>query len=187
MRLPLTNETHVIELVDGQILTKDKKIRTEAGTEFQADREYQKIAVVERHKGTGKVGVGIVGGYGIKHGAIASSVSHDSHNIIVVGDNDEDMELAVNELIKSQGGYSVVSDHEVFDTLPLPIMGLMSDDGFQEIDSKMKRMKQKAQEMGVSKGIDPFITLSFMALTVIPEIRITPRGVYCVKENTFYK
>ena len=183
--LPLTAETHVIELVEGQILTKDKKIKTEAGTNFRADEQYQKIAVVERHKSTGKVGVGVVSGYGIRQGAIASSVSHDSHNIIVVGDNDEDMELAVKELVTSQGGYCVVSDHKVFDTLPLPIMGLMSDAGFFEVHSKLQRMIQKAREMGVAEGIDPFITLSFMALTVIPEIRITPRGVYSVKENKF--
>ena len=115
--------------------------------------------------------------YGIRGGAVASSVSHDSHNILVVGDNDEDMASAVNEIIKHQGGYSLVCDGNVYETLPLPVMGLMSEAGFSEVDRKLKRMIQKAHEMGVPEETDPFITLSFLALPVIPQIRITPWGV----------
>ena len=96
--------------------------------------------MVERHKATGKTGVGVVSGFGIQGGAIASSVSHDSHNIIVIGDNDEDMYLAVQELIRTQGGYTLVADHHVYDTLELPIMGLMSDAGFQYSHRKLERM-----------------------------------------------
>ena len=161
----------VIEMQEGQITTK-KQIKKFSGGKclFLSNAQYQKIAVIERHKSTGKTGVGIVSGFGIQKGAIASSVSHDSHNIIVIGDNDEDMVLAV---------------HKIFDTLELPVMGLMSDAGYQYNNHKLKNMINKAHEMGVGRGIDPFITLSFMALPVIPEVRITPRGVYDVLGGEF--
>ena len=177
----------VILAEEGQITTRKGTLKVSDGPcEFQSDDDYQKIAVVERHKATGKIGRGVIGGFGIRGGAIASSVSHDSHNIIVIGDNDEDMELAVRELIRTQGGYAIVENHKVFDTLALPVMGLMSDNGFEKDNATLKRMIQKAHEMGVKKGHDPFITLSFMALPVIPQIRITPRGVYDVENGSFY-
>ena len=177
----------VILSEEGQITTRKGILKaSEDRCEFQADDDYQKIAVVERHKATGKIGKGVIGGFGIRGGAIASSVSHDSHNIIVIGDNDEDMELAVRELIRTQGGYTIVENHKVFDTLALPVMGLMSDNGFEKDNATLKRMIQKAHAMGVKKGHDPFITLSFMALPVIPQIRITPRGVYDVENGSFY-
>lgn len=178
----------IIEMQDGQITTKKRRKKfSDEKCSFESDKEFQKIAVIERHKATGKTGVGIVSGFGIQGGAIASSVSHDSHNIIVIGDNDEDMKLAVEELIRTQGGYTIVSNHKVFDTLELPVMGLMSDAGYQYSNSKLKIMIDKAHQMGVGKGIDPFITLSFMALPVIPEIRITPRGIYDVLSGDFYR
>ena len=176
----------VIEMQDGQITTKKQiKKLAEGKCSFVSDEQLQKIAVIERHNATGKTGVGIVSGFGIRGGAIASSVSHDSHNIIVIGDNDKDMWLAVQELIRVQGGYTIVSDHRVFDTLELPVMGLMSDAGYQYSNRKLKTMIDKAHEMGVGRGVDPFITLSFMALPVIPEIRITPRGIYDVLSGEF--
>ena len=157
------------------------------GKYFAPDREYQKIAVIERHKNTGKMGVGIVKGYGICGGAIASSVSHDSHNIIVVGDNDHDMALAVKEMIRTQGGYTLVCSGEIYGTLPLPVMGLISDVGYERVNEALARMIPKAHEMGVKEGFDPFITLSFMALPVIPEIRVTPRGIYLVNEDSIIR
>ncbi|MDD3139921.1 MAG: adenine deaminase [Lachnospiraceae bacterium] len=178
-------EMHVIQMIDGQIGTRDVLVSIPKTDNFQADETFKKIAVIERHKGSGKVGVGIVSGFCIEHGAIASSVSHDSHNIIVIGDNDLDMELAVRELIHTQGGYTVVENGSVYDTLPLPIMGLMSDAGYLKVNEKLEIMIKKAHEMGVSENMDPFITLSFMALPVIPEIRITPRGVYDVRNSMF--
>lgn len=178
----------IIEMQDGQITTKKcRKKFSDKKCIFESDKEFQKIAVIERHKATGKTGVGIVSGFGIQGGAVASSVSHDSHNIIVIGDNDEDMKLAIEELIRTQGGYTIVSNHKVFDTLELPVMGLMSDAGYQYSNTKLKIMIDKAHQMGVGKGIDPFITLSFMALPVIPEIRITPRGIYDVLSGDFYR
>lgn len=181
-------KARVIEMLEKQIVTKDVLeevpwIETDGEKYFSADGEFQKIAVIERHKNTGKMGIGIVKGYGIRGGAIASSVSHDSHNIIVVGDNDHDMALAVKEMMRTQGGYTLVCNGEIYGTLPLPVMGLMSDAGYESVNEALARMIPKAHEMGVKEGFDPFITLSFMALPVIPEIRITPRGIYLVNED----
>lgn len=178
-----TKTTHVIEMEPQQIVTKDVPVSFARTDNFVPHDGYLKIAAVERHKNSGKIGVAVTRGYGIRGGAVASSVSHDSHNIIVIGDNDEDIALAVNEIIRVQGGYTVVEHGRVFDTLPLPIMGLMSDAGFENVNEKLKVMKDKAFEMGVSKEFDPFITLSFMALTVIPELRVTPRGLYKVSSG----
>lgn len=181
-------KAHVIQMLEKQIVTSDVVEEVpwkvlDGEKYFVPDGEHQKIAVIERHKNTGKMGVGIVKGYGIRGGAIASSVSHDSHNIIVVGDNDRDMALAVKEMMRTQGGYTLVRDGEIYGTLPLPVMGLMSDAGYESVNEALAKMIPKAHEMGVKDGFDPFITLSFMALPVIPEIRITPRGIYLVKED----
>ena len=169
---------------EGQITTKRLQVVLKRCSNFTGEKypEYQKIAVIERHKGSGKIGRGICQGYGIHGGAIASSVSHDSHNLIVIGDNDRDMCLAVNELIRLQGGFVLVQGGKVYDSLALPIMGLMCDCGFIEANTHLENMKQKAHEMGVPGGMDPFISMSFLALPVIPEIRITPRGL-CLVQN----
>ncbi len=179
------NSTPVIGLQDGQITTTYLKESFEKTDNFNcADHPgILKIAAVERHKNTGMIGVALCQGYGLKNGAVASSVSHDSHNIIAVGDNERDMALAVNEIRRVQGGYTVISDGEVYETLPLPIMGLMSDAGFENVQEKLSKMKKRASEMGVPETIDPFITLSFLALPVIPELRITPRGLCQVSEK----
>ena len=181
-------KARVIQMLEKQIVTKDVLeevpwIESDGEKYFAPDGEYQKIAVIERHKNTGKMGVGIVKGYGIRGGAIASSVSHDSHNIIVVGDNDRDMAIAVKEMMRTQGGYTLVCNGEIYGTLPLPVMGLMSDAGYESVNEALAKMIPKAHEMGVKEGFDPFITLSFMALPVIPQIRITPRGVYLTNED----
>ena len=178
---------HVIRMEEGQITTRDITVTDICQDDLEGNGILQKIAVVERHRGTGMTGVGFVKGFGIRCGAAASSVSHDSHNIIVIGDNDEDMELAVRELIRTQGGYTLIEKHQVYETLELPIMGLMTDMGFEKANEKLERMIRKAHEMGVPGGMDPFIALSFMALPVIPEIRITPRGIYSVTDSTFYR
>lgn len=183
LKLPLYGKyQHVIQMEEGQITTKDLVCQVPGDEEFKADGRFNKIAVIERHKGTGRTGVGILAGFGLSRGAIASSVSHDSHNIIVVGDNDDDMELAVNELIRTQGGYTIVENGAVSMTLALPIMGLMSDAGYENVNATLKKMLAKAHQMGVPEAMEPFITLSFMALPVIPELRITPRGLFCVSE-----
>lgn len=185
LQLEKTNKPfHVIQMIEGQIITKELILDDIPGEKyFEPNATYKKIAAIERHKNTGKVGVGVLTGFGITGGAIASSVSHDSHNIIVIGDNDHDMALAVNELIRSQGGYTIVEAGKVYETLELSIMGLISDAGYEYVNRTLGKMIKKAQEMGVSEKIDPFISLSFMALPVLPEIRITPRGLYNVLEN----
>ncbi len=186
--LPIQDEyTHVIGMVPGQIVTEDVTVRIDPTDNFVPQHGLLKIAAVERHKNSGKIGVAIAMGYGLKHGAIASSVSHDSHNIIVIGDNDEDMAIAVNEIIRSQGGYTVVENGKVFGTLSLPIMGLMSDIGYHNVQETLEKLITKAHEMNVPTNMDPFITLSFMALPVIPNLRITPRGLYHISGQGFTK
>lgn len=176
--LPIRHRiTHIIGLEAGQITTQDISVKIPNSANYKPKEDYLKIAAVERHFNTGKIGVAVAKGYGLHGGAVASSVSHDSHNIIVIGDNDEDMALAVNEIIRTQGGYTVVENGKVYKTLPLPIMGLMSDAGFEKVQEILQDMIKKAHRMGVPEKMDPFITLSFMALPVIPELRITPRGL----------
>ena len=175
----------VIRMIPGEILTERVDMilpGTENGGVFVPDGNLNKIATFERHHYTGKIGAGAVVGFGIRGGAIASSVSHDSHNIIAIGDNDEDILTAVRELERTHGGYTVVEHGEVFDTLELPIMGLISDRSYSYVSKKVRRMTAKAHKMGVPRDMEPFITLSFMALPVIPEIRCTPRGVFSVSE-----
>jgi adenine deaminase len=174
-----------IKMIPGEILTERVDMvlpGTENGGVFVPNGEVNKIATFERHHYTGKIGAGAVVGFGIRGGAIASSVSHDSHNIIAIGDNDEDILTAVRELERTHGGYTVVENGEVFDTLELPLMGLISDRSYSYVSKKVRRMTAKAHKMGVPKNMEPFITLSFMALPVIPEIRCTPRGIFSVSE-----
>ncbi len=177
-RLPITEEeVPVIQLNASQITTSKITCHLPKTDNYLPQDGFNKIAAVERHKATGKSGVGICTGYNIRNGAIASSVSHDSHNIIVIGDNDADMLLAVNEIIRVQGGYTLVSRGKVLGTLPLPVMGLMSDAGFETVNRTLGQMIAEAHRLGIPDEVEPFITLSFLALPVIPEIRITPRGV----------
>ncbi len=188
LRLPLgRNPTPVIGLIPGQIGTSC--LLEEVGQEgdcFQADRVYQKIAVVERHHASGRVGVGIVKGFSV-HGAIATTVAHDSHNLIVIGDNDRDMLCAIRELCRCEGGYTLVQDGRVVDTLPLPICGLISDEEPAAIKERIADMTLEAHRMGVPEGFEPFITMSFLALPVIPEIRITDKGVFDSLHYRFIK
>jgi adenine deaminase len=176
----------VIRMIPGEILTERVDMilpGTEDGGCFVPNGTVSKIAAFERHHYTGKIGVGAVLGFGIRGGAIASSVSHDSHNIIAIGDNDADILLAVRELERTHGGYTIVERGEVFDTLELPIMGLISDRSHGYVSKKVRRMTAEAHRLGVPQDMDPFITLSFMGLPVIPEIRCLPRGIFSVTEQ----
>lgn len=163
----------VIGMIPGEIVTEQ---RGEAfGIDIQKD--ILKIAVIERHKGTGHIGLGYINGYGMKSGAVATSISHDSHNIIVVGTNEKDMAKAANQIIEIQGGITVVENEEVKANLTLKIAGLMSDDNLIEVNKNLEEAKRVAHELGVNEGIDPFMTLSFMSLTVIPSIRLSTKGI----------
>ena len=179
-------ENDVLELVPDQLLTRHLKeeIPGEDGV-FRPDEEYSKLVVVERHGRNGKVGVCPMKGYGIRGGAVATTVSHDSHNIIAAGDNDEDILCAVCELEKMQGGYVITSGGKIVDELPLTLGGLMSVEPVEVGQEKTSKMVEKARAMGISKGVDPFTTLSFMALTVIPEIRLTEAGMFDVNKMCF--
>lgn len=171
----------VIGLVPGEILSRD------AGKAETADPENDllKMAVVERHHATGHVGLGFIRGYGLKRGAVATSVAHDSHNIICVGATDADMAFAVNRVVENRGGIVVVLNGEVVAELALPIAGLISDQPLGEVDRLLEAAKSAAHRLGVSTGIDPFMTLSFMSLPVIPELRLTTRGMFDVAAQQY--
>ncbi len=163
----------LIGMVPGQIVTEDRGYAECVDTE----RDILKMAVVERHKNTRHIGIGYLTGYGLKTGAVATSVAHDSHNIICVGTNDADMAFAVNRIAKNKGGIVVVSNGCVAAELPLEIAGLITDRPLSQVNEALERAKAAAHSLGVSTGIDPFMTLSFMSLPVIPTLRLTTRGV----------
>ena len=168
----------IINIVPGQIVTQKtvEDVPVENGL-FKPNAEYNKITCIERYKASGRNGVSILKGFNLKNGAIATSFAHDSHNLIVVGDNDADMMVAIERIREIGGGYVITSEGKVVEELALEVMGLITNRPHEEVDAKVAKMKDIAYGMGVPKGLDPFINLSFLALTVIPEIRITTTGV----------
>jgi adenine deaminase len=169
----------VIEIVPGQIVTRQGQAETPvADGQVVADphRDLLKIAVVERHRGSGRIGIGFVKGMGLRRGAIASSVAHDAHNIIVVGASDDDMHTAVRQVVAMQGGLTVAADGKILASLALPIAGLMSPEPIHSIQEQLTGLTRAARDLGASLP-DPFMTLSFLALPVIPELKITDRGL----------
>jgi adenine deaminase len=173
----------VIELVPDQILTRKLHLPVAIRNGLAvADplRDLAKLAVVERHRGTGNIGLGFVRGFGLKSGALAASVSHDSHNIIVVGTNDPDMWEAIRAVERLQGGLVAVKDATVLAAVRLPIAGLMSDGPFEQVVRQVRDVLSAARDLGSSLP-DPFIALSFLALPVIPALRLTDRGLVDVE------
>ena len=193
------SKKRVIEMIQGELLTKELIVpanlerAAECAVEghnipvrgVELDKDIIKIALIERHKNTGHVGVGFVKGYGIKYGAIASSVAHDSHNLIVAGTNDEDMAVAANAVRENEGGLAIAVDGRVLSTLPLNIGGLMCDRDAEYVEDKLIEMKAQARLLGVPDGIDPFMTLAFMALPVIPKLRILTKGLADVDTQSY--
>ena len=171
----------VIGLVPGEIVSTDNGYSSAVDVE----KDILKIAVVERHKNTHHIGIGYLQGYGLKSGAVATSISHDSHNIIVVGTNEEDMAFAANRIVENCGGITVVEDGKVLGEVVLEIAGLMSDDSLVTVNNKLEIAKEQAFRLGVSRGVDPFMTLSFMSLPVIPTLRLTTRGVIDVIKQQY--
>ncbi len=171
----------VIGMVPGQIVSTDNG----RADHPDPDRDILRIAVLERHRGTGHIGLGYLQGYGLKRGAVATSISHDSHNIIVVGANAEDMAAAVNRILESRGGIAVVAEGEVLGSVGLEIAGLMSDTDLPELNRRLEHAKAAAHSLGVGRDIDPFMTLSFMSLPVIPALRLTTRGMVDVRTQQF--
>lgn len=181
------DQVKVIEVLPGGVLTKKSKARLaldEAGDVLLGiDQDLCRLAVVERHKGTGNVGLGLIGAYGLRKGAIAVSIAHDSHNIICCGKDPREMAMAIEELARQEGGIVLVLDGQVLSRLPLPIGGLMSDQDADFVAARLADLEKAAHEkLGVSPAIDPVMTLSFMSLAVIPELKLTDLGLFDVSQ-----
>ena len=171
----------IIGMVPGEIVTVDQGYSDHIDVEW----DILKMAVIERHKNTHHIGIGYLQGYGLKSGAVATSVSHDSHNIIVVGTNEEDMAAAANRIVENKGGIVVMDQGQVKGEVKLGIAGIMSDDTLEHVNEALESAKEAAFGLGVSPGVDPFMTLSFMALPVIPTLRLTTRGVIDVLSQQY--
>ena len=171
----------VIGLVPGEIVSTDNGYASAVDLE----KDILKIAVIERHKNTHHIGLGYLQGYGLKSGAVATSISHDSHNIIVVGTNEEDMAAAANAIVEHHGGIAIVENGRLIGGVVLEIAGIMSEESLVTVNAKLEDAKRQAFRLGVSEGIDPFMTLSFMSLPVIPTLRLTTRGVIDVIKQQY--
>jgi adenine deaminase len=186
LRLAASGETEpVIEIVPSQIITRKRveRVKVSGGVVLpDTERDILKLVVVERHRATGNIGLGLVMGFGLKQGALASSVAHDSHNIIAVGAGDEDIFTAIKEIERLDGGLVVAANRNVLASLPLPIAGLLSDEPLEAVASRLGKLEQLARGLGTTLS-SPFSTLSFMALPVIPELRLTDLGL--VDVNAF--
>lgn len=177
---------NIIGLKAGSLLTEriTRQVSIRDGHfEHLCSSDPLKLAVVERHKASGRTGLALLDGFGLRGGAIASTISHDSHNLIVAGDNDGDILLAIEELSTKGGGITITSDGKVCRTLPLPVGGLMSLKTYEEVDVELEELLAIARSLGVPDDIEPFMALSFLSLTVIPELRLTDKGLFDVTEN----
>lgn len=177
----------VIGLKKHELLTDEMLIQpTEEGRQnggINIERDILKAAVFERHHNTGHIGVGFIHGYGLKSGAIATSVAHDSHNLIVIGTNDDDIVTAANAVREMNGGLVIVDGGKVIESLPLPIAGLMSDLPIEEANKRIKALKSAAIKLGVSEDVDTIMTLAFVSLPVIPTLRLNGKGLIDVNNQ----
>lgn len=174
----------VIEIIPGQLITKEKitEINWNENNGIDTGRDILKLAVIERHKNTGHIGLGFINGIGMKSGAMASSVSHDSHNIIVIGTNDNDMVIAAN-YIRRFGGNVVVENGEIIAEMSLPIAGLMTDLSGEEIAKANENVRKAVYNLGVPQEIEPFMNMAFVSLSVIPSIKMTTQGLVDVDKQ----
>ena len=184
------HRVRTIDIIPGGVVTGKgvALVQTDSSGNFvySPDMDIVKVAVVERHHGTGNVGLGLLRGYGIKRGAVAVSIAHDSHNIIVAGTNDTDMAKAVRTLTSMKGGIAVILDGEILASMPLPIAGLMSDQSGAWVDDQMEQIYDKAHTiLGVSSVVDVVMTLCFMSLPVIPKIKLLDTGLFDVEQFGF--
>ncbi len=191
LKLKLTSDiARVMRLRSRSLFTEmvQRKVHQDEEGFFQYHRELDicKLAVIERHHATGNIGLGLVENYKLGGGAVASTIAHDSHNIIVIGDNDEDMYAAAQELIRVGGGITLCSENRILKTLKLPIAGLMSDRSLEEVYGSLREMHEIAfEKLHINRDLDPFMTLSFLALPVIPEIKLTDMGLFDVTKFAF--
>jgi adenine deaminase len=177
---------NVIHMNPGSIVTEKvvRRVYLDEKNLFISNRHLDvvKIAVIERHGKTKNIGLGLVENFNLKNGAIATTIAHDSHNIIVIGDNDVDMAVAVNEIKRIQGGITIAQNGQIEASLELPIAGLMSTESMETVSEKLRLLRKIAYEkLQISPKVEPFMTLSFLALPVIPELKITDRGYFDVK------
>jgi len=184
------DKVHVIDIMPGGVVTGKgtAEIRRDSNGDFvhNPEEDIVKVAVVERHQGTGNVAVSLLRGYGIKEGAVALSIAHDSHNIIVVGTSDSDMTYAVEQLIAQNGGIILVKRGEVKEAMPMPIGGIMSDQSGEYVERSLIRIHEAASsELGISDSVEPVMTLCFMSLAVIPELKLTDMGLFDVTKFQF--
>ncbi|ABW17941.1 adenine deaminase [Alkaliphilus oremlandii] len=184
-----SNQVHVIRLLPHSLVTKKvvREVEIEDGFFKYSDHtDILKLAVVERHKATGNIGLGFVENFKLKGGAIASTIGHDSHNLIVIGDNDGDIIAAIEEVVKVGGGITIAADGQILKTLELPIAGLMSKEPIEKINGDLGEMLEIAYEkLGVNREIEPFMTLAFLALPVIPDVKLTDMGLFDVQSFQF--
>ncbi len=185
-----SEKAHVIQILPGGVVTRKETVAVKRNENdefiYDSSLDIVKVAVVERHQNTGNVAVALLKGYGIKEGAVALSVAHDSHNIIVVGTNDKDMAFAVEELMKQGGGILLVKNQKILESMPLPIAGLMSDQSGEWVDEKLTHIHKIAHDaLKVSSDVEPVMTLCFMSLAVIPEIKLTDMGLFDVTKFDF--
>lgn len=178
--LKRNENNHVIGLVDNEIITTHLFEKIPGGEYFEPNGEYSKLCVIERHGKNGNVAVAPLKGFGIKNGAVASSVAHDSHNLIVAGDNDADIIAAANRIKELGGGYCVASGGKILAELPLGLCGLISTAPYKEIEKEATKILSAAHTLGVNPHLDPMITLSFVALPVIPSVRLLDTGLFDV-------
>lgn len=189
LQLKETTGTHqrVIDMVAHELITKERieewKELPDVAKGVDVSRDIVKLAAIERHKNTGHVGLGFLGKYGLKKGAVATSIGHDSHNLVIAGVTDEDMVLAGNRVIENGGGLAIALDGKVLADLPLPIGGLMADEPVEVVDEKLEHMKKLSMELGISEDIDAFMTLAFISLPVIPKLRLNTYGVVDVEKH----
>ncbi|WP_067726950.1 adenine deaminase [Oceanobacillus damuensis] len=180
--LPVASDLcNIIEIIPNSIVTKHVKERVQVKDGLFAastETDQLKMAVIERHKGTGNVGVGIVKGFQLQKGAIATSVAHDSHNIVVVGVSDQEMRRAVEEIIRTNGGLVVVEGEDVLASLPLPVGGLMSDSKYENVYKESLKINEATSQLGARESFNLFLTLSFLTLPVIPELKLTDQGLF---------
>ena len=175
------NQIRVIDLVSHELITKE---RIENWTELPGmaagvnpEKDVVKLVALERHEGNGHIGIGFLGNYGLKKGAVATSVGHDSHNLVIAGVTDEDIAAAGNRVVENEGGLAIAVDGKVVLDLPLKIAGLMSELPVEEVDRRLEAMKSLSQELGVHEDVDAFMTLAFVSLPVIPKLRLNTYGV----------
>ena len=185
-----SDHVHVIDILPGGVVTgkgtADITRTSDGDFQYDPSADIVKVAVVERHKNTGNVAVGLLRGYGMKRGAVALSIAHDSHNMIAVGVSNEEIAFAVEQLIAQTGGVVITSEGQVLESMPLPVGGIMSDQTGEWVDKKLTSLHETAyQKLSINRDVEPVMTLCFMALPVIPELKLTDMGLFDVTKFEF--